>query len=598
MNEILPKKYIFASDTFDIKTIKQKFINIKNNHKIKLEESRFIINKLRIHPKYLNYPISDITIVAQHFIDKDGDKITDYFVEKIRHTCLTSSGHTVLEQFKKTKWKNYYIESAKRKKRKNHGNFELTAEDKYDCLKFAIYKSLNYSVCATFPYSVALTIYKIFKPRKILDMCAGWGDRLICSMIYGAEEYWGVDANMKLQTKYINMNQTFNDISETTTTNVLHGAFEQKGNELPNNHFDLMFTSPPYFNSERYSLDNEQSWLRYKTLDEWLDGFMIPSIELAWYKLKHGGFFILVINDTNDYIFVEKIIEYICSIKSAIYYGMLKYLQLGRIKQPIWVFQKVENTIMDFLDPEPKIVKSRIQNKTINIIREDFLPAGTKQRFAYNFIKNINENNLFYRSPAHGHAQVALAYACKLTNKKAHIIVNRQYNNKKHESTLIAMIFGAIVHEVHKLKDKKKDDERTKEIVDAHEDSKLLPIGFKVDTTVEAYQRSKLSLLSQYKIDKLFLVASSGLIYEALRRILPDTEIHVVLVGYKHYELFNHPNTIIHEAPERYRAPAKYLPPYPSIPEYDAKVWRFVYNAVCDNISDANNIYVFNVAGN
>ena len=32
---------------------------------------------------------------------------------------------------------------------------------------------------------------------------------------------------------------------------------------------DLIFTSPPYFNTEKYSEDDTQSWVRYKKIDDW-----------------------------------------------------------------------------------------------------------------------------------------------------------------------------------------------------------------------------------------------------------------------------------------------------------------------------------------
>ena len=35
-----------------------------------------------------------------------------------------------------------------------------------------------------------------------------------------------------------------------------------------------MFTSPPYFNVERYSYDDTQSWVRYKTINDWNKDFL------------------------------------------------------------------------------------------------------------------------------------------------------------------------------------------------------------------------------------------------------------------------------------------------------------------------------------
>ena len=38
--------------------------------------------------------------------------------------------------------------------------------------------------------------------------------------------------------------------------------------------FDIIFTSPPYFNVERYSFDDNQSWVRYKNIDAWNTQFI------------------------------------------------------------------------------------------------------------------------------------------------------------------------------------------------------------------------------------------------------------------------------------------------------------------------------------
>ena len=43
-------------------------------------------------------------------------------------------------------------------------------------------------------------------------------------------------------------------------------------------YFDLVFTSPPYFNVERYGDDDTQSWVRYKSIDGWNEYFFTQWI--------------------------------------------------------------------------------------------------------------------------------------------------------------------------------------------------------------------------------------------------------------------------------------------------------------------------------
>ena len=56
-----------------------------------------------------------------------------------------------------------------------------------------------------------------------------------------------------------------------------------------NDYFDLVFTSPPYFNVERYGEDETQSWVRYKEIDAWNEHFLHKSLEKIIPTLKKGG---------------------------------------------------------------------------------------------------------------------------------------------------------------------------------------------------------------------------------------------------------------------------------------------------------------------
>lgn len=56
--------------------------------------------------------------------------------------------------------------------------------------------------------------------------------------------------------------------------------------------FDMAITSPPYFDVEQYS-GEEQSHVRYGNYDKWVDRFYRVLIEKTYKALKGGGVFVL-----------------------------------------------------------------------------------------------------------------------------------------------------------------------------------------------------------------------------------------------------------------------------------------------------------------
>jgi tRNA1(Val) A37 N6-methylase TrmN6 len=53
-------------------------------------------------------------------------------------------------------------------------------------------------------------------------------------------------------------------------------------------HFDVVFFSPPYYRLELYE-GGEQSTERYKTYEEWLQGYWENTIKLCHHVLENGG---------------------------------------------------------------------------------------------------------------------------------------------------------------------------------------------------------------------------------------------------------------------------------------------------------------------
>jgi len=56
-------------------------------------------------------------------------------------------------------------------------------------------------VCSSFDPAIALHIFRKFESKRILDFCAGWGDRLIAAIAHNAS-YTGIDINGDLFKGY------------------------------------------------------------------------------------------------------------------------------------------------------------------------------------------------------------------------------------------------------------------------------------------------------------------------------------------------------------------------------------------------------------
>jgi len=66
---------------------------------------------------------------------------------------------------------------------------------------------------------------------------------------------------------------------------------------LRSDYYDLIFTSPPYFDVEKYSEDKDQSYIKFPGYQNWLNGFLYKIVDESYRTLKAGSH--LVINTKN-----------------------------------------------------------------------------------------------------------------------------------------------------------------------------------------------------------------------------------------------------------------------------------------------------------
>lgn len=162
-----------------------------------------------------------------------------------------------------------------------------------------------------FPPYLARDIYKKYCKDgfKVLDPCHGWGGRTLglASSLLENVEYWGCDPSTKTHKGLLKL-KDFLKLGDNFK--YFHSPFEDV--ELPENYFDFVFTSPPYFDTERYSDEDTQSWKSNNSYDEWKENFLYVLLDKILYSLKSGSVALLNVGKVR-YPIDDDIIDYLAN---------------------------------------------------------------------------------------------------------------------------------------------------------------------------------------------------------------------------------------------------------------------------------------------
>jgi len=157
-------------------------------------------------------------------------------------------------------------------------------------------------ICSQFKPNVAKIIYDMFESENILDFSMGWGDRL--AGFYASEHgkhYVGLDPRKENHPIYKEQSEFYEKhlgFFEHDRKSEFHCSPAEDFDFAPyKEHFDMVFTSPPYFSVERYSYDDTQSWVRYKDINEWNSEFLHKTLANLWDSIKVGGYLLVNISD-------------------------------------------------------------------------------------------------------------------------------------------------------------------------------------------------------------------------------------------------------------------------------------------------------------
>lgn len=222
---------------------------------------------------------------------------------------------------------------------KQYGHFHFNENRLRQSLK--IYTGTQ--AVSNFRPTAAGVIYKNFGGDGVVwDMSSGFGGRLIGALASKTiNTYIGTDPSTKT---YDGLCRIRDDYSYLNKNVFLHKC----GSEdfIPDkNSLDLCFTSPPYFDTEKYSDESTQSYIKYPTKAEWASEFLFNTFKNCHFGLKKNGFMLINIANTPKYKNLEE---------DTIFFGKeagftyIKEIDLllssisgaGFKREPIFIFKK------------------------------------------------------------------------------------------------------------------------------------------------------------------------------------------------------------------------------------------------------------------
>ena len=194
-----------------------------------------------------------------------------------------------------------------------------------------------------FKISLVISVLRRFlsdpSTSSVLDISAGWGDRLIGAISSNVANYVAFDPNTNLREGHRGIIDHFaRDRKERFK--VIYEPFE-KGTLPGGIEYDLVFTSPPFFDLEVYTDAEGQSLANYSDGRGWLVNFLFASLKKAWGALKEGGHMVIHITDSGSLQICEPMVLY-CSwkLRGCDFQGVLSSRGGAGIERPMWVFRK------------------------------------------------------------------------------------------------------------------------------------------------------------------------------------------------------------------------------------------------------------------
>ena len=220
----------------------------------------------------------------------------------------------------------------------NYGRNRFTENRFRQCLK--LYQGSQ--GVSNFRPTAAKVIYENFGGETIWDMSCGWGGRLLGFLASSnTKHYIGTEPSSKTYDGLMEMKKDFSYLGKQVDIYKLGSEVYVPEKES----LDLCFTSPPYFDTEKYSDEDTQSYKKFPSEDKWVDGFLRKTIDNCYYGLKKNGYMLMNIANTPRYKFIEEETQKISKEfgfeqNDTLQLTLSSVMGAGYKYEPIFVFKK------------------------------------------------------------------------------------------------------------------------------------------------------------------------------------------------------------------------------------------------------------------
>lgn len=233
-------------------------------------------------------------------LDQTGQGVCNWFFQSAMLAAYHKSSPSFHEAWssdtrRRRIWSKYFEQVANKKA-------GFSPQGLIRAFSLGFYKVSNFRpLLATVLYDDYLVTNEKQKQKRVLDPCAGFGGRLMGFWFsHTCVEHVGIDPNPALVQPFRHMYALLQKRTPKANKRVtIVQACAETVNYDPSKlgSFDIIFTSPPYFDTERYAEDETQSSVRYPTIELWRDRFLFTMLKRCVLVLAPRG--VLAINIAN-----------------------------------------------------------------------------------------------------------------------------------------------------------------------------------------------------------------------------------------------------------------------------------------------------------
>lgn len=207
--------------------------------------------------KLLSYKFSSFITAAQV---RPGMKLCEHFFPNF-FDIYSASGKN-FKQF----WNEHDLQKVIKWNRSSHSTPYLSEMRRGISFCFGLTKNTMYR-----PH-LAKIICEHYQAKKVFDPCCGWGGRMLGAVAAGAR-YIGCEPNKETYENLMRLAEFLKIEDKIEIYNIGAENFDYS------DCYDLVLTSPPYYNLEVYSNDITQSENQYPSYHEWKDNWFLSLVE-------------------------------------------------------------------------------------------------------------------------------------------------------------------------------------------------------------------------------------------------------------------------------------------------------------------------------